>query len=99
MTADDLVEIELIKRLKYRYMRCLDQKLWDELATCFVEEATVAYSGGHYAVEGRDAILDWLRATMGSRRAFSPPIGCTTPRSTSLVPTPPPARGRSRTSW
>ena len=24
-------EIELIKRLKYRYLRCLDQKLWDEI--------------------------------------------------------------------
>jgi hypothetical protein len=30
MTPADLVEIELIKRLKYKYMRCLDQKKWDE---------------------------------------------------------------------
>jgi len=29
MTPADLVEIELIKRLKYKYMRCLDQKRWD----------------------------------------------------------------------
>jgi len=33
MTPQDLVEIEAIKRLKYRYLRCLDLKLWDELAT------------------------------------------------------------------
>jgi hypothetical protein len=32
VTPDDLVEVEAIKRLKYRYMRCLDQKLWDEMA-------------------------------------------------------------------
>jgi len=71
MTPDDLVEIEAIKRLKYRYMRCLDQKLWDELAGCFTEDATVAYSGGHYSVEGRDAIIDWLRGAMGSENFLS----------------------------
>ena len=27
-----LVETEAIKRLKYKYMRCIDQKLWDELS-------------------------------------------------------------------
>src|SRR5688572_20400654 len=71
MTLDDLVEIEAIKRLKYRYMRCLDQKLWDELATCFTEDATVAYSAGHYSIEGRDAIIDWLRGAMGSENFLS----------------------------
>ena len=35
MTPEDLVEIELIKRLKYKYARCLDQKLWDEIGECF----------------------------------------------------------------
>ena len=28
----DLQEIEAIKRLKYKYMRCIDEKRWDELA-------------------------------------------------------------------
>jgi len=62
----DLVEIELIKRLKYRYMRCLDQKLWDELETCFLPEATARYGGGLYTFEGRDAIMGFLRESMGS---------------------------------
>jgi hypothetical protein len=62
----DLVEIEAIKRLKYRYMRCLDQKLWEELADCFVEDATAAYAGGRYSFEGRHAIMDFLRRSMGS---------------------------------
>ena len=31
MTPEDLVEIEMIKRVKYRYLRCLDQKLWEEI--------------------------------------------------------------------
>ena len=62
----DLVEIEAIKRLKYKYLRCLDQKLWDELAECFVENATSAYGGGKYSYEGRDAILEFLRDAMGA---------------------------------
>jgi hypothetical protein len=62
----DLVELEAIKRLKYRYMRCVDQKLWDELAECFVEDATSAYGGGKYSYEGRDAILEFLRDAMGA---------------------------------
>jgi hypothetical protein len=71
MTPDELVEIEAIKRLKYRYMRCLDQKLWEELATCFTADAKVAYSGGHYSTEGRDAIIEWLRNAMGSESFLS----------------------------
>ena len=45
----DLEALEAIKRLKYRYLRCLDQKLWDEIGECFTEDATAAYSGGEYA--------------------------------------------------
>jgi hypothetical protein len=61
-----LVAIHDISRLKYRYLRTLDQKLWDELAECFTEDATASYSGGAYAFEGRAAILAFLRESMGS---------------------------------
>ncbi|HPG26519.1 MAG: nuclear transport factor 2 family protein [Spirochaetaceae bacterium] len=64
MDLAELLAIEEIKRLKYRYMRCVDMKLWDEMATVFVPEATCAYSAGHYAYEGRDAIIEWLRKGM-----------------------------------
>jgi hypothetical protein len=37
-------DIEAIKRLKYKYFRILDSNLWDELAECFTEQATTAYS-------------------------------------------------------
>ena len=67
----DLQEIEAIKRLKYKYMRCLDQKLWDEMAECFTEDATAAYSGGKYAYSGRDAILGFLRKSMGAESFHS----------------------------
>ena len=42
MTPEDLVEIEAIKRLKYAYARCIDQKLWDEIATLFTADAVAA---------------------------------------------------------
>ena len=71
MTPDDLVEIELIKRLKYRYARCLDQKLWDEIAGCFTPDAEAAYSGGGYSFSGRDAIVDFLRRSMGAETFHS----------------------------
>ena len=71
MDPTDLVEIEAIKRLKYRYLRCLDQKEWDEIAGCFVPEATASYGGGAYPFEGRDAIVDFLRRSMGSEDFLS----------------------------
>jgi uncharacterized protein (TIGR02246 family) len=85
MTPADLVEMELIKRLKYKYMRCLDQKRWDEMAECFTEDAVAEYSGGKYGFEGRDAILAFFRAAMGkpsflsSHRVHHPEIDLTGP--------------------
>jgi len=58
-------DIEAIKRLKYKYLRTLDSKLWDELAECFTEDATAAYSGGRYSFQGRDAIMEFLKKGLG----------------------------------
>ena len=66
VNPEDLVEIELIKRLKYRYLRCLDQKLWDDLTHCFTPLATASYGGGAYILDGRDAIMEFLRTSMGA---------------------------------
>jgi hypothetical protein len=66
VTAELLVELEQIKRLKYRYVRCLDLKLFDEIGECFLPAATASYGGGAYTFEGRDAIVDFLRRSMGS---------------------------------
>jgi hypothetical protein len=66
MDVAELLEIEAIKRLKYKYMRCLDQKRWDEMEECFAPDATAAYSGGKYSYSGRDAILGFLRTSMGA---------------------------------
>ena len=85
MDVNDLVEIEAIKRVKYRYMRTLDQKLWDEMATCFTDDAVAAYSGGKYRYEGREAILEFLTTSMGAEtflsahRVHQPEIDLTSP--------------------
>ena len=85
MNPDQLLEIEAIKRLKYRYVRCLDQKLWDELEGCFTPDAMASYGGGAYEFEGRDAILAFLRDSMGaesflsSHRVHHPEIDLTSP--------------------
>ena len=65
-TLEDLLDIHAICRLKHRYLRCLDQKGWDELATCFTEDATAVYGGGAVELDGRDAILAFLTDSMGS---------------------------------
>lgn len=85
MTPEELCEIESIKRVKYRYLRGLDQKRWDEVEACFTHDATAAYSGGKYSYEGRSAILTFLRGAMGaetflsSHRCHHPEIDLTGP--------------------
>ena len=39
----DLVTLEEIRQVKYRYLRCVDQKRWDELADVFTPDASVDY--------------------------------------------------------
>ena len=58
-------DVEAIKRLKYRYWRHLDLKQWDELAVCFVEDASVSYGGGKYVFRGVAAIIGFLRDSLG----------------------------------
>ena len=65
-TLEDLLDIHAIHELKHRYLRCLDQKAWEELETCFTEDATASYGGGAIELAGRDAILRFLTDSMGS---------------------------------
>ena len=71
LTVDDLIAIEEIKRLKYKYVRCLDQKRWDEIAELFVPDAVASYGGGAWSFDGRDAIVEFLRSSMGSQQFLS----------------------------
>ena len=87
MTPEDLVEIEAIKRLKYRYARLLDTKDFDALGELFVADATASYSGGQLSYEGREAIIGFLRTVLGSTTMLTshlvgqPEIELTGPRT------------------
>jgi SnoaL-like domain len=65
MTPADLVEITAIEQLKYRYVRFMDTKRWDDLAGLFVPDATASYGGGAVQLEGVAAILEFLTGSMG----------------------------------
>ncbi len=85
LTLDDLVQIEAIKRLKYAYARCLDQKLWDELAGLLTVDAVAEYSNGKYSHSGRDEIVAFIKRGMAaetflsSHRMHHPEIDLTGP--------------------
>jgi len=55
-----LEDIEAIKRLKYKYWRCFDEAVWEEMADCFTEDATADY-GPNAKFQGKKAILEYLR--------------------------------------
>ena len=65
----DLAALEEIRRLKYRYLRCVDLKLWDEIADVFTPDATVDYGtlalGQPVRLAGRDEIVAFLRDNLG----------------------------------
>ena len=85
MTPADLVEIEQIHQLKYRYVRLIDQKRWNELGALFAPEATASYGGGAKALTGRPDIMAFLRESMGdesmltSHKVHQPEITLTGP--------------------
>jgi uncharacterized protein (TIGR02246 family) len=87
MTPDDLVEIEQIHQLKYRYVRFLDTKRWDDLAELFTPDATASYGGGATECAGRDAIMAFLTTSMAdesmltSHKVHQPEITLTGPDS------------------
>ena len=65
----DLATLEEIRQLKYRYLRCVDQKLWDEMAEVFTPDATVDYGTRVYGkplkITGRDEIVAFFRTQLG----------------------------------
>jgi len=84
-----LEDLEEIKRLKYRYLRALDTKAWDELALTLTEDATTEYSDGAYRFQGSDEILRFLKSTplarpdgfVGVHHVSQPEIELTGPSS------------------
>src|SRR5450755_4075515 len=65
----DLVALEEIRRVKYRYLRCVDLKRWEEMAEVFTPDATADYgspaTGRPLKFGSRDEIIAFLRDKLG----------------------------------
>ncbi|HEX6524651.1 MAG TPA: nuclear transport factor 2 family protein [Streptosporangiaceae bacterium] len=61
--------LEEIRQVKYRYLRCVDTKLWDEIGDTFTEDATVDYGTMAYGkplkMNGREEIVAFFRDNLG----------------------------------
>ena len=67
-----LEAIEAIEKVRAKYWRCFDKKLWDEMLECFSENATADF-GPKGFFRGKDAIVGFLRT--GSRASSKSVIG------------------------
>jgi bile-acid 7alpha-dehydratase len=65
-----LEDIEAIKRLKAKYWRCVDRKLWSELEDVFSKDATADY-GPNLQFKGRRAILGFLKDSLGAESTIT----------------------------
>ncbi|MEV4317039.1 nuclear transport factor 2 family protein [Actinocrispum sp. NPDC049592] len=69
MDISELLAIEDIRRVKYRYLRAVDQKNWAELESVLTPDAVADYGtpamGKPLKLEGRDTILKFMRDALG----------------------------------
>jgi hypothetical protein len=56
--------LEELRQLKYRYLRALDLKLWDEFADTLTDDVQASY-GSHLHCDGRDAVVEFMRNSLG----------------------------------
>jgi hypothetical protein len=59
----DLVALEELRRLKYRYLRSLDAQDWETFADTLTDDVTADY-GERLAFTGRDAVVRYLSAAL-----------------------------------
>jgi hypothetical protein len=55
--------LEELRQLKYRYLRALDLKLWDEFAATLTPDVQASY-GPKLSFDGRDAVVDFMRNSL-----------------------------------
>jgi hypothetical protein len=61
---EHVVAVEEVKQLKYRYLRTLDLKRWEEFGALFVPEATGDYGEG-LSFGSRDELVRFMRDSLG----------------------------------
>jgi bile-acid 7alpha-dehydratase len=57
-------DIEAIKKLKAKYFRCVDKKLWEEMETVLTEDAVADYGMGIELLQGRKEIIEFLKKNL-----------------------------------
>ena len=57
-----LEDMEAIRKLKSKYWRCIDNKLWDELADCFAEDMVLSFMSK--SIEGKSACIQFLKEVL-----------------------------------
>ena len=85
----NLAEIEAIKHVKYRYLRALDTKHWDDFAATLTEDVTADYGksmGSDHKFADRDSLVTFMRTAMpanliSEHRVNHPEITVTGPDS------------------
>ena len=76
-------DIDEIQQVKYRYLRALDTKHWDEFADTLTEDVTGDYGaslGEEHHFTDRDSLVEFMRTSMPARRS-SPSTASPIPRS------------------
>jgi hypothetical protein len=56
--------LEELRQLKYRYLRTLDLKQWDDFAETLTPDIEASY-GPKLSFSGQDAVLDFMRSSLG----------------------------------
>jgi hypothetical protein len=59
----DCETLDALRRLKYRYLRTLDLKQWDEFAETLTPDVQASY-GSRLSFDGRDAVVDFMRTSL-----------------------------------
>ena len=74
--SNELLIIEKIKQLKYRYFRAVDRHDWTLLATTLTEDCVARYDNGKYGFDGRENLIAGLKPfIISSLRSMIPRIG------------------------
>jgi SnoaL-like protein len=60
----DLAVLEELRQLKYRYLRTLDLKQWDEFADTLTPDVRTSY-GEHLSFDDRESVVAFMRASLG----------------------------------
>ncbi|MDQ2628218.1 MAG: nuclear transport factor 2 family protein [Actinomycetota bacterium] len=64
---DAVADIEAIKQVKYRYLRALDTKHWDDFAATLAEDVTADYGksmGSDHTFSDRDSLVEFMRTSL-----------------------------------